>query len=87
MARLTIEVIAACFCFAFGGLGDASAVLARGLAIGFGVVDSDSGGLEKIVVFDIHSVGGDDVDGFLQAVWIACALDFANDFFVAQVLV
>jgi hypothetical protein len=82
-----MEMVTTCFCFAFSGLGDASAIFARELAISLSVIDSDASGLEEIVVFDIHSVGSDDVDGFLQAVWIACALDFANDFFVAQVLV
>jgi hypothetical protein len=67
-----MEMVTACFCFAFSGLGDASAIFARGLAFGLSVVDSDAGGLEEIVVFDIHSVGSDDVDGFLQLSCMDC---------------
>ena len=68
---LTIEVITACFSFAFSGLDDASTLFAGGFVVGLGVVDSDGGSLEEIVIFDIHSVGGDDVDGFLKTVGVA----------------
>ncbi len=86
MAWLPIEMIATRFYFAFYGLGDTSTLLARNCVISFSRVDSNATGLEEIIVFGVHSVGSDDVDGFLKAIWVACALDFADDFGIAQVL-
>ncbi len=87
VARPPIEVIAACFSLAFSGLGSASAFFAGRLAIGLSSVGSDSSRLEKIVVFDMHSVSGDDIDGFLQVVRVTRAFDLPDDFFVTRVLV
>jgi hypothetical protein len=64
VARPALEVVATCFSLAFCGLGSASAFFTRGLTIGLSSVGSDSSSLKEVVVFDIHGVGGDDIDGF-----------------------
>ena len=40
-----------------------------------------------MVVFDVHSISGDDVNGFLQVIWVAGTFDLSNNFCVAQVFV